>query len=101
MKRDAILLLGWGLIARALHRQLAAEGREVYVLARGRADADFSHRHWHRGDLQNRDILRRLISSCNTVVHSTSTTTPGISSRTPLLEAGLSQTRPWLQEKLT
>ncbi len=86
MKREAILLLGWGFIGRALHRQLAAEGREVHVLSRHPSDADFSHGYWHKGDVQDREILCRLISTCATVVHLASTTTPGVSARKPMLE---------------
>lgn len=86
MKRDAILLLGWGFIARALYKQLSAQGREVHVLSRHPADADFSLGFWHRGDAQDREILSRLISGCMTIVHLASMTTPGVSSRKPSLE---------------
>lgn len=86
MNRGAILLLGWGFIAHALYRQLVTEGREIHVLSRHPADADFSHGHWHQGDLQDQGILCQLISTCNTVVHLASTTTPGVSARRPMLE---------------
>lgn len=88
MRGEAILLLGGGFIGAALMRQLAAAGRSVHVLARRPASADFSHVHWHCGELQDRELLLRLLPGCGTVVHLASETTPGISARHPLLEAG-------------
>ena len=86
MKRDSILLLGWGFFAHALYRQLISDGREVHVLSRHPSDAGFSHGHWHRGDVQDRETLRKLLSICDTVVHLASTTTPGVSAQKPMLE---------------
>lgn len=88
MTGDSILLLGGGFIGAAVARHLVAAGREVHVLSRRPASADFPHAHWHCGELQDRELLKQLLPACGTVVHLASETTPGVSARRPTLEAG-------------
>lgn len=88
MKGDAVLLIGGGFIGAALARQLGAIDRPLHVLTRRPASADFPPLYWHRGDLQDRELLARLLPDCKTVVHLASETTPGSSARHPTLEAG-------------
>lgn len=88
MRDEAVLLLGGGFIGAVLMRQLVAAGRPVHVLTRRPASADFPQAHWHCGDLQDQELLMQLLPTCGTVVHLASETTPGVSARHPMLEAG-------------
>ena len=116
MMSDAVLLLGGGgFIGTVLACHLAAMGRQVHVVTRrpasadfisppcsqprlaaphgggvglGRPSADFSSIQFHAGNLQDRALLARLLPVCGTVIHLASETTPGVSARCPTLEAG-------------
>jgi UDP-glucose 4-epimerase len=87
MRSECVLLIGGnGFIGQALARQLAAEGREVHVLARhaeaGRRDGI----NFHRGCQSDTLLLAPLLRCCDAVVHLASTTTPGRSAQAPALE---------------
>jgi UDP-glucose 4-epimerase len=86
MQDRRVLLVGGGFIAQVLSRQLVAAGYEVHFLTRRPASADFSGAIWHQGDVQDRQLLQRLLPCFATVVHLATTTTPGVSAHQPALE---------------
>ncbi len=86
--RNILLLGGGGFIGTALARCLNENNFAVHILS--------THLHvrhitpgitFHKGSLDNKEILERLLPECGTVVHLASSTTPGSSSRHPSLEA--------------
>jgi len=86
--RNILLLGGGGFIGTALARRLYENKFTVHVLSRHFPDRQISpNLMFHKGNLDDKEILERLLPECRTVVHLASSTTPGSSSRQPVLEA--------------
>jgi UDP-glucose 4-epimerase len=89
MKYQNILLLGGGgFIGTALVRHLCKNNLNLHILSK-RFPARLIKQNiiFHQGNLDNREILDRVLPKCKTVIHLASATTPGSSSRQPALEA--------------
>ncbi|MHB1291309.1 MAG: NAD-dependent epimerase/dehydratase family protein [Sulfuricella sp.] len=84
-RSDVLLLGGGGFIGTALTNKLAAEGRQVYVLAPNPPPAAMNA-HFQQGGMDNPELLAKLLPHCSTVIHLASATTPGISANHPALE---------------
>ncbi|MGD8892617.1 MAG: NAD-dependent epimerase/dehydratase family protein [Desulfobacterales bacterium] len=86
--KNILLLGGGGFIGTALARCLCVKKFNVHILSR-----HFPSRLMepnmvlHRGGMDDRKILERVLPECKTIIHLASSTTPGSSSRQPLLEA--------------
>ena len=89
MSDDGGILLvgGSGFLGSALAKALSSNGRQVHVLSRGCEEGEYDGIEWHAGDQEDPDAVLPLLDDCDTVVHLASTSTPGSSARTPLLEA--------------
>lgn len=89
MRDGNILLLGGGgFIGTALARCLSEKNFNVHILSRHLPLRQIApNMIFHKGDLDNREILERVLPECKTVIHLASSTTPGSSSRQPALEA--------------
>lgn len=87
-EKNILLLGGGGFIGTALVRCLCKKKFNVHILSR-----HFHPQHidsnmiFHKGNLDDREILERVLPECKTVIHLASSTTPGSSSRQPVLEA--------------
>ena len=85
--RNILLLGGGGFIGTALSRRLCENNFNVHILSK-----HFSARQiepnmiFHKGKLDDREILERVLPECKTIIHLASSTTPGSSSRQPVLE---------------
>jgi len=87
MSRNGVLLLGGcGFIGTALTRRLVADGRRVHVIARKPFLSENHGAHFHCSGIDDADLLQKLQAECDTVIHLASSTTPGISARTPVME---------------
>lgn len=89
MSDDSGMLLvgGSGFFGSALAKALANGGHRVHVLSRECEEGESDGIEWHAGDQEDPDAVLPLLDHCDTVVHLASTSTPGSSARTPLLEA--------------
>ena len=86
-RSDVLLLGGGGFIGTALCNKFIAEGREVHVLGRNASHAAKGV-HFVQGELDNPELLAKLLPRCSTVIHLASVTTPGNSANHPALELG-------------
>jgi UDP-glucose 4-epimerase len=87
--KRVLLLGGAGFMGRTLRTRLQAGGHDVHVLTRGTTLEIADGRNIYGGGIENIDLLRQLIPRVDTIVHLASATTPGLSARTPSLEASL------------
>jgi UDP-glucose 4-epimerase len=89
MRKGNILLLGGaGFIGTALAQRLYENEFTVHILSRRFPSRQIEPNiMFHKGSLDNKKILERLLPDCRTIVHLASSTTPGSSSRQPALEA--------------
>ena len=86
--RNILLLGGGGFIGTALSRSLNENNFAVHILSTQLPSRQIGPDiMFHKGSLDNKEILERLLPECNTIVHLASCTTPGSSSRQPALEA--------------
>ena len=82
---EVLLLGGGGFIGTALTNRLTAEGRDVHVLAHNAPLAAKSV-HFLQGELDDPELLAKLLPGCSTVIHLASVTTPGNSASHPVGE---------------
>ena len=86
--RNILLLGGSGFIGTTLARCLNKKNFAVHILSTRRPARQIEPGiTFHKGTLDDKEILERLLPKCKTVVHLASSTTPGSSSRQPVLEA--------------
>jgi len=86
--RNILLLGGGGFIGTALAQRLCENKFNVHVLSRHFPVRQFApNMIIHKGKLDDREILERVLPECKTIIHLASSTTPGSSSRQPALEA--------------
>jgi UDP-glucose 4-epimerase len=88
-KKGVLLLGGDGFMGRALRGRLIETGRQIHVVTRSTILDSGDGSCIHGGGIENVELLRRLIPLVDTIVHLASATTPGLSARTPSLEANL------------
>jgi len=85
--RNALLIGGGGFIGTALARCLGKEKFNVHILSKHfpirKVEPNII---FHQGNLDDREILERVLPECKTIIHLASSTTPGTSSRQPALE---------------
>jgi UDP-glucose 4-epimerase len=87
-EKNILLLGGGGFIGTALARRLCENNFNVHILSKHFPDRLIApNMIFHKGNLDNREILERVLPECKTVIHLASSTTPGSSSRQPALEA--------------
>lgn len=87
MRGKRVLLVGGGgFIGRALGLRLSAMGAEVHVLSRRAEPGMRDGIAYHRGNQADAAVAAPLLARCEMVVHLASTTTPGRSAHSPLLE---------------
>jgi len=88
MRRKTILILGGGgFLGTALSEFLFNKGYKVHLLGPHIERYISCGPIFHQGNMNNRDILEKLLPDCGTVFHMASGTTPGISANHPLMEA--------------
>jgi UDP-glucose 4-epimerase len=92
MNREGILLLGGGFMGGALARRLSDMEKRVHIITLSSLRHTASKVFIHKGSLDEREILERVLPECGTIIHLASSTTPGNSSRHPALEAKLNIT---------
>lgn len=86
--RNILLLGGGGFIGTALARRLCEKKFNVHILSRHFPARQIApNMIFHKGNLDDREILERVLPECKTIIHLASSTTPGSSSRQPALEA--------------
>lgn len=84
---SSILLVGGnGFLGKALAHALAEQGRDVHVLARHVDSGHDGNISTYQGDQDDPEIVMPLLEECGEVVHLASTSTPGSTARTPVLE---------------
>jgi UDP-glucose 4-epimerase len=81
-----MLVVGAGFLGTALARQLVAGGHRVHLLSRRAQIPQTTGIQYHRGSLDDHNLVRDLLRSCQTIYHTASTTTPGSSARDPVIE---------------
>ena len=86
MMRDDVLILGMGFLGRALTQRLHAEGRTVHVIESGQV-LPVEGVAIHHGNMDDSQLLEKLLPRCGTVFHLASATTPGSSADDPVSEA--------------
>lgn len=85
MRRDNVLLLGFGFLGRALAECLHAEGSTVHVIES--ADTvPIAGVIMHSGGLDDAQLIDELLPHCKTVFYLASSTTPGSSALDPVKE---------------
>ena len=86
--RNILLLGGGGFIGSALSRRLCENNFNVHILSKHfpirKVEPNII---FHQGNLDDKEILVRVLSECKTIIHLASSTTPGCSSRQPSMEA--------------
>lgn len=89
MSDDSGMLLvgGSGFFGSALAKALVNGGHKVHVLSRECEEGESDGIEWYAGDQEDPDAVLPLLDQCDTIVHLASTSTPGSSAITPLLEA--------------
>jgi UDP-glucose 4-epimerase len=86
--RNILLLGGGGFIGTALARRLCKNNFNVHILSKHLSTQQLdSNMTFHKGNLDDSKILERALPECKTIIHLASSTTPGSSSRQPVLEA--------------
>jgi UDP-glucose 4-epimerase len=86
--KNILLLGGSGFIGTALARSLCENNFAVHILSTHLPDRQITPGiTFHKGILDDKRILERLLPECRTIIHLASSTTPGSSSRQPALEA--------------
>lgn len=87
MNCEGILLIGGtGFIGTALAHTLAAKGHEVHVLARNADPGNRNGVHYHRGAMDDPEVVLPLLRQCHSLVHLATTTTPGTPAANPVQE---------------
>lgn len=86
MKTHEVLVIGAGFIGSALARRFADTSLDVHILSRNPQSFTDGRIHVHRGALEDDTLLDNLLSHCDTVFHTASTTTPGSSTHDPVIE---------------
>jgi len=82
-----LLLGGGGFIGRALSRYLCQRGKNFHILSNHFPDCEITKNiTFHKGCIDDRLVLNRILPECNVIIHLASGTTPGSSSRRPSLE---------------
>jgi len=86
--RNILLLGGGGFIGTALFRRLCENNFNVHILSKHFPARQIEpNMIFHKGKLDDRKILERVLPECKTIIHLASSTTPGSSSRQPAFEA--------------
>lgn len=86
MKPKGVLIAGAGFLGTALAHRLARDGVTVHLLSPHAESNTSSGINVVRGGIENKDLVEHLLRSCDIVVHSASTTTPGSSANNPVIE---------------
>ena len=87
-EKNILLLGGGGFIGTAFAQRLCLNKFNVHILSKGLPVRQVaSNMIFHKGNLDNREILEQVLPECKTIVHLASSTTPGSSSRQSVLEA--------------
>jgi UDP-glucose 4-epimerase len=85
--RNILLLGGGGFIGTALARRLCENKFNVHILSKYFPTRQIApNMTIHKGKLDDREILERVLPECKTIIHLASSTTPGCSSRQPVME---------------
>ena len=86
--RNILLLGGGGFIGTALARRLCEDKFNVHILSKHFPARQIEpNMIFHQGNLDDREILERVLPECQIIIHLASSTTPGSSSRQPAFEA--------------
>ena len=80
------LVIGAGFLGTALASQLASRGQRVHLLSRRPEPPHAAGLQFHRGSLDDLDLVRGFLKTCRTIYHTACTTTPGSSAHNPVLE---------------
>jgi UDP-glucose 4-epimerase len=87
-EKNILLLGGGGFIGTALAQRLCENNFNVHILSRHFPARQIAPNIiFHKGNLDDREILEQVLPECKTIIHLASSTTPGSSSRQPELEA--------------
>jgi len=87
-EKNILLLGGGGFIGTALARRLCQNKFYVHILTKHFPAIQIEpNMVIHKGKLDDREILERVLPECKTIIHLASSTTPGCSSRQPVMEA--------------
>lgn len=87
-KKNVLLIGGAGFIGSALSRYLIQRDYRLHILSRHLpAKSIHTGSIFHQGRLNDRALLERILPEGPTILHLASSTTPGSSSRHPILEA--------------
>jgi UDP-glucose 4-epimerase len=87
-EKNILLLGGGGFIGTAFARRLCENNFNVHILSKHFPAREIEpNMIFYQGNLDDKKILERVLPECRTVVHLASSTTPGSSSRQPVLEA--------------
>lgn len=87
-KKSVLLIGGAGFIGSALSRYLINQNYRVHILSKHFPSNQInSGLIFHQGGLDERALLERILPECDSIIHLASSTTPGSSSRHPVLEA--------------
>jgi len=78
--------LGGGFAGLAISRKLLAANYKVIIITRSLPTVKHPALKWVSSNYADEDLLRSAISTCRTIIHAASNTTPGISAKTPVEE---------------
>jgi UDP-glucose 4-epimerase len=88
MKQSSILLLGGGgFLGSAIAGNLSRKEYHIHILGRNSTETRQPKITFHRGNIEDKHLIKSLLPECDTVIHLASDTTPGSSAGKPLLEA--------------
>lgn len=85
--KNGVLIIGSGFIGSALAVRLRDSGVVVHILSREAVIPHYHYDYLYTGGLSNIDAINKILPEVNTIIHAASATTPGVSSRTPSIEA--------------
>lgn len=86
MKSKGVLVVGAGFLGTALAERLADDGTTVHLLSPHPVPGLTRNVNVHRGGMEDEMLVGELATSCDTIVHAASVSTPGSSATDPVIE---------------